>query len=300
MLRGLFVAGFIALYSAFAQASPAGYAIFISAGQSNGEGQGLGYWNDVYESAAIDAKIYQVCRWCGVLRLIPVGYTSNGKNYDGLQYYDHPVGDVRMGHMRALVRRWISKGNLKPGYLAVIIPAACGGSSIYDWTQSEHPCHGVDPYADMLTRIDFVNSLPGEKQFVLFDWPQGETDIDKAIGTPGPTADDYRNALILLIRRMRYYTGNLGLPVLLYPYTPGFASQPAGIQQTQLFTDVNRTLGDSIPHVAFVPGDGLHDNSRFGIPDGNLHWDAASQIYFADRAEPLLETLTPAKLKKAK
>src|ERR1051326_6502301 len=74
-------------------------------------------------------------------------------------------------------RQYIAQGLLPAGYSLLLVPAACGSTSILHWDKTVG--YNVDLWGDLAARLEMALSLPNATQ-TWFVWRQVENDLNAA------------------------------------------------------------------------------------------------------------------------
>jgi hypothetical protein len=177
-------------------------------------------------------------------------------------HYDKPGAGVGPGRTFA-----ITLADADPSITIGLIPTACGGSSITTWVPGGfHNQTKSHPYDDCLARTKRAMK-DGELMAIL--WHQGESDGSK------DAAEHYHERLLELMTRFRTEFKAPEVPILIGQLGQ-FPKKPWG-ETYQQVDAAHQSLVKEMPHVAFVPSDGLTPN-----PD-NVHFNAESQREFGRR-----------------
>jgi hypothetical protein len=164
------------------------------------------------------------------------------------------------------------------GHDVGLVPAAVGGSSITLWVPGAYdPITHSHPYDDALRRARIALRRGA---LVAILWHQGESDAN------AQNAPEYEQRLRALITRFRADLSAPDVPVLigqLGQFRPWTANDST-------IDKAHRDVARTMPHVAFVPSNGLKDQGDA------LHFDAASarelgrrfaSAYFGTRLAPV-------------
>lgn len=270
----------------YARKAVSGYDIVVVAGQSNASGKGVGPF-DRLNPALLADNVVQIGRYgASNLQIVPVGYWKAGTLYDGLQFWTGAEDDTEMGFALSFAQNYVKNGQLGDGRQLLIVPAAHGGTSILRWLERddrhEMPGDRETLYDDMIDRVNFVKSLPGDSRVVAFLWQQGENDVLRTEkGDPQMSATIYQADLAEFFARVRTdMAASPQFPILAGLMVPhwladdgtGFAIKheiEAGIGK------VTKAEG----FAATVPSKRLTSNAQIGHPrGGDLHFNAQSQM----------------------
>lgn len=148
-----------------------------------------------------------------------------------------------------------------------LIPAACGGSSIFAWEPGAfHDQTQSHPYDDAIARARRAME-DGVLKGIL--WHQGESDCSPE------KAPEYALRLTKLIERFRRELGAPEVPFIIGQLGQ-FPAKP--LNEWRVMVDkAQQTAAKNIPFVGFVSSDDLSAN------DDNVHFNAASLREFGRR-----------------
>ena len=227
-------------------ASPSELQLFLLAGQSNMAGRGVVEAEDRVANPRV-LMLDRTLHW--VPATDPV-------------HYDKPIAGVGPGRTFALTL--VARD---PSVRVGLIPAAVGGSPISSWEPGAlDPATKTHPYDDALLRARAA-MRDGRLRAIL--WHQGESDAHPGL------SEHYADKLRALITRFRT---DLDAPDL--PFVIGELGQFPGKSwdaDARRVDSVHRAIAATVPHVAYVPSDGLLDKGD------TLHFNAASQRVFGER-----------------
>lgn len=230
-----------------ATSTPGELQIFLLAGQSNMAGRGKPTAQDSVENPRVLA-LNRAMAW--VLAVDPL-------------HWDKPA-IVGVGPGRSF---GLAIATHDPGARIGLVPAAVGGSPISSWAPGVlDPATKTHPYDDALARMR-VALRAGKVRAIL--WHQGESDATPALSVL------YAARLRALIDRFRTDLGDANLPFVI-GQLGRFDGKPWSESMIRV-DSVHRALAASVPHVAYVSSEGLHDRGD------TLHFDAASARALGER-----------------
>lgn len=166
-----------------------GYDILILPGQSNTVGRGKGEFGTWSGPLGYDDRLFQIGRTGGFDKLvIPC--------VEPLHFWDPaPLGQ----HSYGLPLARLYAAYLTPPRKVLIVPAAWGGTSVYEWLGYTGR---TQLWPDMVDRISAALNAPGQPRLVGWFENQMEQDIVNAeLG--GPNAAAYTTAKLELIDRFQ-------------------------------------------------------------------------------------------------
>lgn len=146
-----------------------------------------------------------------------------------------------------------------PSIVVGLVPAACGGSSIDDWTPGKYfsQTHSF-PYDDLISRTQLALK-DGVLEAIL--WRQGESDLDDK------KLETYSDKLVRLFQNIRHDLQVNNAPILIGEiYVPGKEKEVLALKQEQL--KAISQLGTA----CFVPIQDVRFNKD------KIHFDRQSQI----------------------
>lgn len=168
-------------------------------------------------------------------------------------HFDKPVAAVGPGRTFGL-----ELARLFPDVNIGLVPAAVGGSPIWTWLPGvRYDETGAFPWDEALARVRAARTA-GTLKAIL--WHQGESDAT------AEAAPLYEERLRDLIARFRAELDNPALPFLI-GQLGRFPGRPWDDGYIQVDAAHRRVAAD-VPHVAFVPSDGLGDKGD------SLHFSA--------------------------
>ena len=221
--------------------------IFLLAGQSNMAGRGQVTAQDSVASPRV-LRLGPDMRWTPAV--------------DPL-HWDKPA-IVGVGPGRAF---GLALAARDPGVRVGLVPAAVGGSPISSWEPGAlDPATRTHPYDDAMARLAVATKV-GRLRAIL--WHQGESDA-----TPERSVL-YAAKLRELIVRFRAASGDPELPFIIGQL--GEFPGRAWTADARRIDSVHRALAASMPNVAFVSAQGLHDKGDV------VHFDAASARTLGER-----------------
>lgn len=273
-----------------------GYEIGVAIGQSNSVAASFGKFNQI-ETPEVDDRIFQYGRNDeDDGQIIPALELRTDLDdgqiilSDVLQH--HVINTIRpkMGPHIPFMRRLLKECAL-PNRDGLILPAAYGGTSTFQWTGAESTS-GVTGslYLDMKTRLDAILALPGNHRISHFIFHIGETDINGTdIGTSGYSAAAYEANVRQIIEWIRDdYPDVTPIPILMGTFSDGWLAT-FDAAKLAIATDFENRLNNSIatiPGVAVANSAGVEDNFNGGWnadPNQVVHFSSAGQIVMANR-----------------
>jgi hypothetical protein len=249
-----------------------GADIIVYAGQSNSVGRGIGPFCD--SDASHDGRCFQVARAPGIDKtIIPMSAPLQAWGYDEAQH----------GHGVTFARLYAAS-LLQPGRSVIIVPAACGATSILQWLGLAEG-NGYPLYGDMATRIRTALAAGGLlSRIVAWVEHQGESDIAIARDPSDPChrlmpdALAYRARKLDLIDRVRSDFGMF--PMLFGTYSDAWLPGDA-IKLS--FTDALIDACDARLFCVPVSASGVEANSQVETGQNPVHFSAVGQEELARR-----------------
>ena len=214
------------------------YDVIVLAGQSNGEGHGVGDIDEPYTPTpsvwALNNDFYQKEEFT----IAPATEKARGN-------------EVQSNFGLIFARSYIESGRLAEGRKILIVRAAVGGTGFVDgrWGLKD------DLYLCMLDMIDTALSLNPENRLVAFLWHQGENEVDKKV-----SYDVHYERVMSLVEAVRERYGLPMLPfvagdfVYQWKETKGDAVSP--------IVDAMRDACRACGYARFVETDGLLSNAQ--------------------------------------
>ena len=249
----------------------AGWHVILCSGQSNECAIGMGSWTPLVGSQ-FDSQIFQLGRFNGNdMQIVSAADPS-----------EHWTPGCYHGATLSRARQYIAQGLLPAGYNLLIVPAACGSTSILHWDKTVG--YNVDLWGDLSARLEMGLSLPNAT-LTWFVWRQVENDLNAAAHCQNklhprmPDAATWLAHTEAFLQNFRAQFGNVPIsltqPTDAYlrraPVKPDFRSD-----MLQLASDLgNSTVTDTI---------GLASNYAVtGNPVDEIHFKATSQERIAQR-----------------
>ena len=173
-------------------------------------------------------------------------------------------------------RQYIAQGLLPAGYSLLLVPAACGSTSILHWDKTVG--YNVDLWGDLAARLEMALSLPNATQ-TWFVWRQVENDLNAAAHCQNklhalmPDAATWLAHTEPFLQNFRNQFGNV--PISLSQPTDVFL-RPAPAKPE--FRNAMLQLASGLGNCAVTDTAGLASNYAVtGNPEDEIHFNAKAQ-----------------------
>lgn len=205
-------------------AQPAGYDVFLVAGQSNsysGEPEAGQSYPDTVTLDSTDPDIFQVGRWDGQNNQIILAEEP----LDHIGFLGVRPDAELVGWALAFAKAYKAKGYLASNRDIIIVPVGEGGSGFADnkWNQ------GDANYNDAVARVGVAMAAgAGTNRLKAILWHQGEDETGSSA-----TATAHNAALLAMVDAFRSDLGDPSLPFIAGGMVPAWVALDANRQTVQ-------------------------------------------------------------------